>query len=287
MATRAAWTQHATFMSNTFVDLSNASALRPLVATLAALGAIIDRVTRDWVIIGAFARDLLLHHHLGLPIRRMTRDVDLAVAVRSWEVFEEIRKEIRKCGGFTGPEAQRVHLGGLSFDIVPFGGVAEDDQICWPPDGEPRMTTLGLEEALTNAHEVLLPEGLRVRVASIPALTLLKLLAWADRHVERPRHDAPDLLQLVKSYSETWNEKQLYEDSDLLEAFGFDVELVGAALLGRDIRKIARGPSFAAVERILAHEADGEHLARDMGRDADANLRLIAAMLRGASDSET
>lgn len=121
-------------MSNTFVDLSNASALRPLAAMLAALGAIIDPVTRDWVIIGAFARDLLLHHYLGLPIRRMTRDIDLAVAVRSWEDFEEIRKEIRKNGGSIGAEAQRANLGGLSFDIVPFGGVAEDDQIRCPPD---------------------------------------------------------------------------------------------------------------------------------------------------------
>ncbi|MHB0971751.1 MAG: hypothetical protein ACYC7A_14080 [Thermoanaerobaculia bacterium] len=146
------------------------------------------------------------------------------------------------------------------------------------------MATLGLEEALTDAHELLLPEGLRVRVASIPALTLLKLLAWADRHVERPRHDGPDPLQLVRSYSESWNESRLYEDPDLHEYFGFDLELAGAALLGRDIRKIARGPSLAAFERILAHEADGERLARDMGRDADANLRLISAMLRGASD---
>jgi predicted nucleotidyltransferase len=66
-------------------------------------------------------------------------------------------------------------------------------------------------------------EGFTVRVASVPGLTLLKLIAWADRRHQNNK-DAADLYWLLTTYTEAGN---------------FDLELAGAELLGRDVSRIS------------------------------------------------
>jgi predicted nucleotidyltransferase len=75
-------------------------------------------------------------------------------------------------------------------------------------------------------------------VASVPGLTLLKLIAWADRGAQNNK-DAADLYRLLATYSDAGNFDRLYDqESALLEAVEFDLELAGAQLLGRDVARI-------------------------------------------------
>lgn len=74
-----------------------------------------------------------------------------------------------------------------------------------------------------------------MRVASIPELMLLKLVAWSDRGRETEK-DAADTYRLLTTYADAGNTDRLYENEmDLLQAVGFDMQLAGAELLGRDI----------------------------------------------------
>ena len=45
----------------------------------------------ELLVVGALARDLLLHHVHGCKIERATTDVDFALAVSSWEQFSRTR----------------------------------------------------------------------------------------------------------------------------------------------------------------------------------------------------
>jgi predicted nucleotidyltransferase len=45
------------------------------------------------------------------------------------------------------------------------------------------MDAFGFREALPTALDVLLPHQLGVKVISLPALAMLKLVAWEDRHL--------------------------------------------------------------------------------------------------------
>lgn len=47
-----------------------------------------------YVVIGATARDLVLHHHYGAKVQRATQDVDFAIQVQNWSVFEEMRQAL-------------------------------------------------------------------------------------------------------------------------------------------------------------------------------------------------
>ena len=47
-----------------------------------------------FIIVGASARDLVMHQAYGAPIQRATMDIDLAVQVPDWAVFERIRDSL-------------------------------------------------------------------------------------------------------------------------------------------------------------------------------------------------
>ena len=44
-----------------------------------------------YLVVGATARDIILHHGFGAAIERGTRDVDFGIQVQSWEQFEQLK----------------------------------------------------------------------------------------------------------------------------------------------------------------------------------------------------
>jgi len=152
------------------------------------------------------------------------------------------------------------------------------------PEGRSKMSVLGFEEARRHSAEVILPGEVRVFVAEPPALLLLKLIAWSERHHTQPRHDAVDVKTLLESYSGDWNLDRLYDDaSDLLDRFAHDVERAGAALIGRDAAAIAEPQTREVVRAILEQETseDAMRLASDMDVGVNHNLQLLEALLYG------
>jgi predicted nucleotidyltransferase len=107
------------------------------------------------------------------------------------------------------------------------------------------MNVAGFEEALASSVSMEMEENLTVRVASLPGLTLLKLVAWAHRGRETNK-DAADLHRLLTSYADAGNTDRLYDhEMDLLEALGFDMELAGAEPAAAMSHPIASVPAAA------------------------------------------
>lgn len=123
---------------------------------------------------------------LGWEVRssRMTHDWDFAVRVESWRRFGELGAALTgDAGGFTGsPEPHRfVHRLGGRLDVVPYGSL-EDPQgtLRWPDGTE--MDAAGLD--VLDAHYQPAPapgDSTKLRVATLPALVGLKLLAYRSR----------------------------------------------------------------------------------------------------------
>ncbi|MCU1228856.1 MAG: hypothetical protein JWO97_1740 [Acidobacteria bacterium] len=267
---------------NISIDLTGEPELKELGEIVETLN---DVVADRWLIVGATARDLILHYAHRLPIARKTVDLDIGVAIASWQKFDELRRGLIARGALAVPNvAHRLRLRGWSIDVVPFGGVEHDGVIAWPPRGDTEMSVLGFTEAITHATSVILPDDVIAAVASPPALLLLKLMAWDDRHHELPRHDAYDIRILLDSYSREWNVDHLYDDGDdLLQRFGYDNVLAGAALLARDARAIAERATAERIAIILEREASGDTLvlAADMSGRVEENLSLLEAVRFG------
>lgn len=274
-------------MMSTSLDLSKVAELAPLADLVRTIDAAAAEVADRWFIIGATARDLLLHHGHGMAIRRFTADVDVALAVRTWPDYSSLTNALVARGAKRDRQVHRFRLGEWTLDVLPFGGVASNHEIRWPPEGNPVMSVLGFEEAARNTVSVLLPGGVSAVVANLPSLFILKLVAWEARHFERPRDDARDISMLLASYAAPWNQDRLYDTAaDLLQIFAFDNERAAAALLGRDAAAIAQPATRDRLLSILRKETTDEtyKLAREMDGRAENNLKLLEAVLTTLSD---
>ena len=187
----------------------------------------------------------------GLRPGRATRDIDFGIAVAGWDEFLGLKERMIETREFAGDSKAQQRLvytdraAGFSIpvDLIPFRGVASANQlIAWPPGRDVVFNVAGFEEAWASSLPVAVEEGFIVRVASVPGLTLLKLIAWADRRVQNNK-DAADLYRLLTTYQDAGNFDRLYDqESALLEAVAFDLELAGAELLGRDVARICPPP---------------------------------------------
>lgn len=195
----------------------------------------------DYVVVGAAARDLVLHYGYGVAIQRGTEDLDFAVEVGTWESYAALRDAL--CSqGFEHDRNQKQRMRsaeGILVDIVPFGDIANDHgNIAWPPDRTPEMNILGFQEAWTHADIVRMHEEplLEIPVVSPIGFVFLKLIAWRDRQRQLREKDAVDIGHVLTNYvnfpSEVTGLWDLQDLLELLAQFDESADLVAAAVLG-------------------------------------------------------
>jgi predicted nucleotidyltransferase len=226
----------------------------------------VDEIARrcdtTYFLAGATAREIILRHVFGRPPGRRTLDVDFGIAVRDWEQFENLKSALIKNAGFEQDQKKKQRIlhksSSVKVDLIPFGGVERTDgTITWPPDEDIVMRVTGFTDALESAVMVRLDENLLIRVVSLPALLVLKVFAWVDRKYEK--RDAEDIYTLLKQYGDAGNEDRLYgENQDILESEGFDFELAGARLIGRDVAQVILPETRRRIREVL--ESDQQML---------------------------
>ncbi|KAB0672694.1 nucleotidyl transferase AbiEii/AbiGii toxin family protein [Burkholderia territorii] len=260
-------------------------ARRPLepaaIALLQAVRAACAQLDAAFVVAGATARDILMWHVHGIRPVRATRDVDVAVCAVSWPFHERLVDALVATGQFARAPKHRQKLlfdsGTQGFrtelDLVPFGPLeAPPGEIAWPPGGDFVLNVLGFQEAVDSALVVSIAADIAVPVASLPALALLKLLAWKDRRA-RQNSDAYDLLFLLTHFHDAGNRERIWDVApDLLERHGFQPELAAAALLARDATRIASPPTRDAIRALLSDATIYATLGQDLQARAFALL---------------
>lgn len=230
------------------------------------------------MVVGATARDILSEAIVGSPPGRATADVDVAVAVPSWEAFESLTAGLTR----VGRSRHRFLVSGVQVDVVPFGDVeTADRRIDWG-DGI-RMSALGLSEAYARAEPVQLPGETEVLVPTVGGLAVLKLSAWSDRRLETSR-DAVDLQTIIGWYATGALLDELYDlDVGLLQMYDFDPALASAHRLGRHMAELL-GRGAGAMSALLDDENLGRLVADMPSSVADqaAALRALREGLRPA-----
>jgi predicted nucleotidyltransferase len=281
-------------MTNILFNLSG-KIEKPTVDTLYLLKGIADSFGIPFFVVGAFARDLILKHRYGIEPRRMTTDIDLGVEVASWEQFKKLKESLIATGQFSLTlEKQRLHCGTILIDILPFGPITDEDKkISWPPEHEIIMSMVGFEEAYEHSITVRVSSDpdLDIKLASLPGLAIMKLISWKEKYPDRKR-DAEDLLLIMNKYEEAGNSERLYgEELPLLLEEGFDTQMAGTRLLGRDMAKMSDPQTLRNIISILdAETGDQIHyrLVRDMIRETgrpetkfDEILRQLEKLRQG------
>jgi len=269
------------------LDFSNRTELVYLAKLASALrGAAGDL---PYFLAGATARDLLLEHAHGINPGRDTRDLDLALMAENWAAFEQLRQSLIASGHFTpmGDILHKFRFDGIyELDLIPFGAIEQADRtIAWPPDGSVVMEVFGFREVYNDTLLVQLPGGETMRVVSLAALAVLKLVAWERRRWHRPGADAHDIAVILRHYLDAGNQERLYtEAAHLMEAPGFDYEEAGTWLLGHDMARLLPDSSLPRLADLLNRESDADgpvRLVGDLPIEADRGLKLLRSLTRG------
>jgi predicted nucleotidyltransferase len=193
----------------------------------------------DFYLLGAIARDTwYAKEQIESPA---TRDVDFAVYISEKEKYDEILGELINNHGFSEIKDVPFRLQTpftFTIDIIPFGEISIDDAVIPDENWDRPIFVNGFEEIFRKATIQVKNEDddLDFKVATLPAILLLKLIAYDDRPEKRTQ-DPQDIVQIIENYFEVEKEMIWEEHHDL---FDEDSELIeiGARVIGREINQI-------------------------------------------------
>lgn len=192
-----------------------------------------NRMGREFYVIGATARDIIIRQLIGTTSGRRTKDLDIAIAIPDWSVFDEVKEGLVEDGFEKSPDMhQRFYYGEYELDIVPYGVAKEDDNIYWPPEEEIAMSVKGFDEVLSEAITVNIDDEFDIKIASLHGLFLLKFNAWLDRNIETSK-DAEDMSFILSNYFIANLDRNVY--MEVYDWENFDEYIVGGYWLARDL----------------------------------------------------
>ena len=205
-----------------------------LVDLLGRLSASFLKMNRDFFVIGATARDIVLQQLLDMSSRRKTRDLYLAIAITNWQEFDDVKDALVADGFEKDPSKhQRFYYDDYEIDVVPYGYVAkEDDNIYWPPEETIAMSVKGFDEVLSDAITVDIDDKFSIKIASLHGLFLLKFNAWMDRHLVTSK-DAEDMSFILSNYLMANLDREAY--MEVYDWENFDEYVAGAYWLAHDL----------------------------------------------------
>ena len=236
-----------------------------LYSTLVALDKCMAEHGLPLYVVGARARDVAMKLLKGDEPKRRTEDLDVAIAIEDWQTFDDICKTLKnnhfKRHGETQKFFYKGENGDIDFevDIVPFGGVAVNEKIVWPPEGNPVMSVKCFQEVMKEAVTVIVNGEVRVKMAPLCGQFLLKLDSWNDRNASTDK-DAEDMLLILRNYLDI---KLLYQDNAPPETVDFDDESLdttiwGAQWLAFDISKLLSTEHLQFYTELAAEELKKE-----------------------------
>ena len=205
-----------------------------LIELLRKLTDSFGRMDREFYVIGATARDIIVQQLLDTASTRRTKDLDIAIAIPDWDAFEQIKERL-VADGFkkSNDMYQRFYYGAYEVDIVPYGVVAkEDDNIYWPPEEVVAMSVKGFDEVLSEAITVSIDDEFKVKIASLHGLFLLKLNAWLDRNAKTSK-DAEDMSFILSNYFMANLDREIHHE--VYDWENFDEYIVGGYWLAHDL----------------------------------------------------
>lgn len=232
-----------------------------LVELLRKLTVSFNRMHREFYVIGATARDIILKQVVGSESKRRTMDLDIAIAIPNWETFDEV-KDMLVSDGFEKSRdyKQRFYYGEYELDIVPYGNVAKDnDIIYWPPEEDIAMSVKGFDEVLSNSITVSIDNEFSVKIASLHGLFVLKLDAWVDRNLVTSK-DAEDMSFILQNYFMANIDRGIH--SEVYEWEDFQEYVAGAYWIAFDIANLLKKEHLTYYIDIIKDELKKEEESR-------------------------
>ncbi|MBR6081833.1 MAG: hypothetical protein IKP62_02775 [Salinivirgaceae bacterium] len=235
-----------------------------LAETLQALAECYAALPAEVYVVGAAARDLAFRLLKVEPAARRTLDLDVAVMLRDWRQYDQLTEILLQHHFDKLPEKQRFVYRGANndnkyvVDIVPFGEIAYDEQVAWPPEGTPVMSVRCFEDVMNNADKVLVDNKFGFRLASLAGQFLIKLDTWYDRHLTTHK-DSTDMVYILHNvYLAYANASTSLPPEIDIDATNFDIVVAGAEWTAAELKQILTEEHRRFYADALAAEVEKE-----------------------------
>lgn len=145
------------------------------------------------------------------------------------------------------------------------------------------MSVLGFAEAFDHSMSVVINEepNITIKVPSPAGMSILKLIAWLDRPVEKRAKDAGDFKYLTQSYINIPEVASAIYDDGHMESVDWDQDKACIKKLGHDAGAIALPATKTYLEEnLFQNTRRREDLARDIQKSSGKGLPSCIEMLK-------
>lgn len=238
-------------------------------------------INREFFVIGATARDMLSVAMKVNTSKRTTKDLDICIAVESWDCFMEIQQKLMEVGFDKDPvRKQRFYYGDFELDVVPFGGLSDDgEKIYWPPEASPEMTVRGFESVLKECVKVVVDDGdIDFLIPTIAGLFITKLDAWIDRGLNKD-NDIDDMMYLIDNFYLVNCTDDCYgEVFDAVE--DADIFVSGAYMIAMDVARLLTDDEKRYYKAYLDGELAKQETSSLLQKSMDASGQEYKVVVR-------
>lgn len=190
----------------------------------------------DFYMIGAMAREIWFSKE-GKSYRN-TKDVDFAVYISQEGQYKALKENLISAHGFSESKGNSFVLfspKGFQIDLLPFGAIEVENGVEIKIQGLSNIVT-GFKEVYEEAtNPVKLETEHEFKIATLPGIVLLKLIAYDDRPEHR-KSDITDITNIIQHFFDLESEMIFNNHNDL---FDDTVELhtIAARVIGREMAK--------------------------------------------------
>ena len=233
-----------------------------IIAASAALGV-------DFFGVGALVQNIWYLENNKMP--RGTKDIDFGVYMPDERTYSDLKFELINEYGYVQAENNAFCLispDGIQLDLLPFGEIENDGKVMIEGKGLIDISLDGFVEVYKNGLRSVDIDSQTIKVCSIPAVVLLKLIAFDDRPEQRYK-DPLDISSVMKHYhlledALIWEEYNRFFDGDL------DSPEIGIMVIGCEMRKITKN-------NLRLHARINDILDRGIQLSSSLAVRMIVS----------
>ncbi len=240
----------------------------------------------EFYLVGARARDLWFSAN-EIPPHRFTRDIDFAILIPNISKFEELTGYLNETEEFSlienVPHRVSYIKNGMLIDLIPFGGIEKAGYTHFNDRFDTRISVLGMNEVFENSIEAHLSDKLKIRLATLPGLCILKLIAWHNKPEIR-QHDVEDVYSIILNFFSIESDEIYEKHLDLFDD-NFEIQDTGARVLGRQMAEIIL-PSEELTDIIVnlleknTDEPDKSRMGLIIAEKYDTKVNTVVELLR-------
>ncbi len=230
---------------------------------------------------------------------RITRDVDFAILAGSQEQYDAVKAYLKEHKQFVATKDNYFVMlapDGTQVDILPFGEIEIDDKVVLIGEGLATIHVNGFKEVFeSGTREMKMETGHIFKIATLPAVVLLKIIAFDDRPENRMK-DPRDVAGIIQNFFDL-EADLVYTYTDLFADDNEEKTLqeIAAIVIGREIKKIAEN-NPALLDRlrsVLQNYIDGKEdspfirqMVAESGKPVETNVHYLENILAALKGSE-